>query len=183
MPGGPQQAIFAGGCLWCLEPVFDGVAGIKSTQPGYLGGNTPEPTYKQVEAGTSGHYFATRITFDPARISYRKLLELFWLNIDPFDAEGQFCDRGAPFRTAIFYLNDNQHLLASESRARLSQSRPNEAVATAVLAASEFHEAEDYYQDFYLKHAQRYRFYQGGCDRAPRLQAIDLQPAELADSQ
>jgi peptide-methionine (S)-S-oxide reductase len=164
-------AIFAGGCFWCMEPPFDKTEGVLSTVSGYTGGQEETPTYEEVSAGGTGHYEAVKIEYDPAKVSYEKLLDVFWPNIDPFDASGQFCDKGQQYRAAIFYATEGEKSLAEESKKRIEQ-KLGKTIATEVLPASAFYPAEDYHQDYYVKNPIRYRLYRYGCGRDARLKAV-----------
>ena len=165
------QAIFAGGCFWCMEPPYDKLEGVVATTSGYTGGHLKDPSYEDVTAGDTGHYEAVRVTYDPDQTSYQRLLEVFWRNIDPFDAGGQFCDRGSSYRSAIFYGNEKQKALARESLERM-QARFDKPVVTPVLPAETFWPAEDYHQDYYEKNPVRYKFYRYTCGRDARLEEI-----------
>ena len=166
-------ATFAGGCFWCMEPPFDKLAGVTETTSGYTGGTVPNATYRQVTAGGTGHYEAVRIRFDPAQVTYEKLLEVFWRNVDPTDGGGQFCDRGESYRTAIFAHDAEQRALAEASKARLVESnRLGAPIITPILDAAPFWDAEDYHQDYYVKNPIRYRFYRNGCGRDARLRQL-----------
>jgi peptide-methionine (S)-S-oxide reductase len=165
------QAIFAGGCFWCMEPPYDKLEGVVATTSGYTGGHLKDPSYEEVTAGDSGHYEAVRVTYDPDRVSYQRLLEVFWRNIDPFDAGGQFCDRGSSYRSAIFYGNERQEALASKSLNRV-QARFDKPVVTPVVPAETFWPAEDYHQNYYEKNPVRYKFYRYTCGRDARLEEI-----------
>jgi peptide-methionine (S)-S-oxide reductase len=162
-------AIFAGGCFWCMEPPFDKREGVISTTSGYTGGHVPNPDYKQVSAGGTGHTEALQVVYDPARVSYSSLLEVFWRNIDPLDAGGQFCDRGSQYRSAVFYRDAEQRRLAEQSKQELQHvevfSKTGKPIATEIVAASEFYPAEEYHQDYYTKNPLRYKFYRHGCGR------------------
>lgn len=172
-PAGQAAAIFAGGCFWCLEPPFDKMDGILSTTSGYTGGRTERPTYEEVGQGGSGHYEAVRIVFDPAKVSYARLLEVFWRNIDPEDAAGQFCDQGESYRSAVFVLDAGQRAAAEASKAALDAAkRLRRPVVTPILEAAPFWPAEDYHQDYYLKNPIRYRFYRSRCGRDDRLKEV-----------
>jgi peptide-methionine (S)-S-oxide reductase len=167
------SAIFAGGCFWCMEPPFDKLEGVVSTTAGYTGGRVPAPTYAQVTAGGTGHFEAIRVVYDPKRIDYGALLNVFWRNVDPLDAGGQFCDRGDQYRSAIFFETDAQKRLAERSKAELEN--PNgfgRAIATPILPASSFYEAEDYHQDYYQKNPLRYNYYRFNCGRDRRLDKL-----------
>ena len=168
--GQVSEAIFAGGCFWCLEPPFDKTPGVVATSSGYTGGSLANPTYDHVSGGRTGHFEALKVTYDPARITYSELLEVFWRNIDPLDAGGQFCDRGTQYRAAIFYINDEQRQLAESSRRAIEQSaRFRGRIVTPIVAAAPFYQAEDYHQNYYRKNPIRYRLYSWNCGRARRL--------------
>jgi len=163
-----ELAIFAGGCFWCMEPPFEKQPGVLSVTSGYTGGQKLNPTYHEVSAGGTGHTEAIEIVFDPAQISYPQLLEILWMNIDPTDGNGQFVDRGNQYRSAIFYLNEEQRLLAEASKQALEKSgRFDKPIVTEIVAASTFYPAEDYHQDYYKKNPLRYKFYRynSGRDR------------------
>ena len=165
-----QKAIFAGGCFWCMEPPFDALDGVISTTSGYIGGTVAEPTYKQVSSGTTGHTEALQIVFDPSKITYEELLATFWLNIDPVDSGGQFCDRGSQYRSEVFYTSNEQRELAEKSKQQLDASDALPApVQTAVTASSQFYPAEDYHQNYYQNNPKRYKFYSWNCGRKQRL--------------
>ena len=167
------MATFAGGCFWCMEGPFDALAGVISTTSGYAGGTTANPTYEQVSSGTTGHAESVQVVYDPARVSYEKLLEVYWHNIDPTVADQQFCDHGTQYRTAIFYHNDQQKQAATAALAALEKSKPfKEAIKTQIVAASAFYPAEEYHQDYYLKNPVRYKFYRYNCGRDQRLQEL-----------
>jgi len=166
-------ATFAGGCFWCMEPPFDKLAGVISTTSGYTGGHTPSPSYEQVSAGQTGHAEAVRIVYDPNKIDYMTLLDVFWHNVDPVDSGGQFCDRGDQYRSAIFYESDEQRQIAERSKDDLAQSgRLNAAIATEIAPASTFYPAEGYHQDYYQKNSLRYHFYRYNCGRDKRLDTV-----------
>jgi len=165
------KATFAGGCFWCMEPPYDELEGVISTISGYTGGTKKNPTYEEVSAGTTGHAEAVQITYDPKKISYEKLLEVFWRNIDPLTANAQFCDSGSQYRSAIFYHDEAQKSLAEASKKSL-QARFKQPIVTEIVRASEFYPAEDYHQDYYKKNPVRYKFYRYGCGRDRRLQQI-----------
>jgi peptide-methionine (S)-S-oxide reductase len=171
-------AIFAGGCFWCMEPPFDKLDGVLSTTSGYIGGTKADPTYEQVTAGRTGHYEAVQIEYDPARIGYDKLLEVFWRNIDPVDPTGQFCDKGPQYRSAIFALDEEQRKLAEASKTALDKSgKLPSRVVTEILPAAKFYAAEDYHQDYYRKNPGRYTFYRWNCGRDGRLQQLWGKPS------
>jgi methionine-S-sulfoxide reductase len=166
-------ATFAGGCFWCMEPPYDAIDGVASTISGFMGGRTPNPTYQQVTAGGTGHIEVVHVTYDPQKVSYEKLLEVFWRNIDPYDGGGQFCDRGESYTTAIFTHTAEQKRLAEASKAALAATGPlKQPIATVVRDAGPFTPAEDYHQDYYIKNPLRYKFYRYNCGRDQRLQEI-----------
>jgi peptide-methionine (S)-S-oxide reductase len=168
-----EKATFAGGCFWCMEPPFDAVPGVISTTSGYIGGRTVNPTYEQVSSGTTGHTEAVQVVYDPARVSYEKLLEVFWVNIDPTVRDRQFCDAGPQYRTGIFVHTDAQRKAAEASRAAVERTKPFKApVVTPIEMAGTFYAAEDYHQDYYLKNPVRYKFYRNGCGRDARLREL-----------
>ncbi len=164
-------AIFAGGCFWCMEPPYDELAGVVATTSGYTGGQKLNPTYREVSAGDTGHFEAVQIAYDPTKVSYEKLLEVFWRNVDPLDGGGQFCDRGDSYKTAIFYRNEEQKRLAERSKAEIEQ-RLGRKVATEILPAATFYAAEDYHQDYYKKNPLRYKYYRYSCGRDQRLEKL-----------
>jgi len=166
-----ETAIFAGGCFWCMQPVFENVPGILSSTAGYTGGHVENPTYEKVSHGNTGHYESVEIAFDPSIISYEEILKLFWKNIDPVDAGGQFCDRGDSYRSAIFYANESQKDLAEQSKVDL-EKKLKTPVATSIIPASKFYPAEDYHQDFHSKNPIRYKFYRASCGRDRRLKEV-----------
>jgi peptide-methionine (S)-S-oxide reductase len=177
----PARAVatFAGGCFWCMEPPYDKLAGVISTTSGYMGGKTKNPTYEQVVSGTTGHAEVVQVEYDPAKVSYASLLEVFWRNIDPTQRDGQFCDHGTQYRTAIFYHDEEQRKLALASKAQLEKTKPFKgAIVTEIVAAPEFYRAEEYHQDFYKKNPGRYKFYRAGCGRDARLQALWGKPGD-----
>jgi len=177
---GEAEAIFAGGCFWCMEGPFDKTAGVISTTSGYTGGHLENPTYKQVSAGTSGHTEAMRVVYDPKQVSYQQLLEVFWVNVDATDGDGQFCDRGNQYRPEIFYIDDEQKRVAEASLAKLQGDKPfKESIAVNLTAATTFYPAEHYHQDYYQKNPLRYRYYRYACGRDARLEELwgDRAPA------
>lgn len=172
-PAGAATATFAGGCFWCMEAPFDVLPGVISTTAGYTGGSKKNPTYQEVSGGRTGHAEAVQVVYDPKKISYQKLLEVFWHNIDPTVKDQQFCDVGSQYRTGIFYHDDAQKQAAEASRAALQKSRPFKGeIVTEITAAAEFTPAEDYHQDFYMKNPTRYKFYRAGCGRDARLKEL-----------
>ena len=167
------RAIFAGGCFWCLEKPFDDLDGVLATTSGYSGGQIPQPTYEQVSSGGTGHIEVVAVDYDPSKITYEELLEVFWTNIDPYDARGQFCDKGSQYTSAIFVLDDAQKRAAESSKATLlSRGRLREPIATRIVPAAPFWEAEDYHQDYYRKNPIRYSYYRRRCGRDQRLAEI-----------
>jgi peptide-methionine (S)-S-oxide reductase len=170
---GEQVAIFAGGCFWCVEADFDKVTGVLSTTSGYIGGRTANPTYPQVSSGGTGHTEAVKIVYDPAMVSYEKLLYVFWRNVDPLTREGQFCDYGTQYRTGIFYVNDVQKAAAEASKAALEKSgRFKRPIVTEITAAGPFYAAEAYHQNYYKENPVRYNLYRFNCGRDARLDEL-----------
>ncbi len=166
-PENLATAIFAGGCFWCMEPPYDNLPGIVSTTVGYTGGHVDNPTYEEVSTGKTGHAEAIKIVFDSTKTSYRDLLQVFWRNIDPTNPFGQFADRGSQYRTAIFYLNEQQKQEAIRSKKELEESgKFDQPIVTEIVPASEFYEAEEYHQEFYKKNPLRYFNYKVGSGRA-----------------
>jgi len=166
-------AIFAGGCFWCMETAFEGVEGVSSVISGYTGGHTVNPTYEEVNTHTTGHVEAVKVTYDPAKISYDQLLDIFWHNVDPTDGGGQFCDRGNTYVSEIFTLNDTQKTLAEASKARAkSWLKMDKPIVTTIRDAAPFYDAEDYHQDYYKKNPEHYRSYRLGCGRDARLKEL-----------
>jgi peptide-methionine (S)-S-oxide reductase len=165
------KATFAGGCFWCMEPPFDALDGVVSTTSGYTGGHTANPTYEQVSAGKTGHAEAVEIAYDPRKVTYARLLEVFWRNIDPLTANAQFCDAGNQYRSAIFVHDAAQRRLAEASKDAVAQ-RLQKPIVTEIMAASQFWPAEEYHQDYYKKNPIRYKFYRTSCGRDRRLEAI-----------
>jgi peptide-methionine (S)-S-oxide reductase len=172
-PAGTAKATFAGGCFWCMEPPFDKLDGVISTTSGYTGGQKLNPTYEEVSAGRTGHTEAVQIVYDPKKISYEKLLEVFWHNTDPTVKDAQFCDHGNQYRTGIFVHDEQQKQAAENSKAALDKSKPfKAALVTEITAATQFYAAEDYHQDYYMKNPIRYKFYRNGCGRDARLKEL-----------
>jgi len=171
----PGQAVatFAGGCFWCMEPPFDELPGVISTTAGYTGGQTKNPTYEQVSAGITGHAESVEVLFDPAKITYARLLEVFWKNIDPLTANRQFCDSGTQYRSGIYYHSEEQKRLAEASKKALEDSgRFKQPIVTEIVAATPFYRAEEYHQDYYRKNPIRFKYYKYGCGRAKRLEEL-----------
>jgi peptide-methionine (S)-S-oxide reductase len=170
---GTAKATFAGGCFWCMEPPYDKLPGVLSTTSGYMGGKKRSPTYEEVSTGATGHTEVVQVVYDPAQVSYEKLLEVFWRNIDPTVRDQQFCDVGSQYRTAVFYHDEEQKRRAEASKAALEKSKPFKApIVTPVQAAGEFWPAEDYHQDYYKKNPVRYKYYRTGCGRDERLKQL-----------
>ncbi|MRR34741.1 peptide-methionine (S)-S-oxide reductase [bacterium] len=168
-----EIATFAGGCFWCMEPPFDKLKGVVSTTSGYSGGRTRNPSYEEVSAGGTGHAEAVRVVYDPAKVSYSRLLEVFWHNIDPTVKDRQFCDTGTQYRSAIFYHDENQRKLALESRRKLEKTKPfRQPIVTEISAAAEFYPAEEYHQDYYRKNPFHYKYYRYSCGRDKRLSEL-----------
>ncbi len=172
-PAATAKAVFAGGCFWCVESDFDKVPGVLSTTSGYTGGTTANPTYEQVSAKRTGHAEVVEIVFDPARVSYEKLVEHFWRTIDPTTKDRQFCDVGSPYRSAIFAQDDAQLKIANASRQALEKSKPfKEPIVTEVLIGGPFYPAEAYHQDYYQKNPVRYKYYRTSCGRDARVKQL-----------
>ena len=168
-----EKATFAGGCFWCMEEALDKVDGVVSTTSGYTGGMRKNPTYEDVSAGETGHAESVEVLFDPAKVSYAMLLQVFWHNIDPTTPDRQFCDYGLQYRSAIFYHDETQKRLAEESKKALVKSKRFQGlIVTEIVPASEFYPAEEYHQNFYEKNPIRYRLYKFNCGRAQRLEQL-----------
>jgi peptide-methionine (S)-S-oxide reductase len=166
-------ATFAGGCFWCMEPPYDKVQGVISTTSGYMGGIKANPTYEEVSTGRTGHAEVVQVVYDPSKVSYAQLLQIFWRNIDPLTPNAQFCDHGPQYRSAIFFHDAEQQRLAEESKRQLEASgRFKAAIVTELVAAGTFYPAEDYHQDYYQKNPVRYRYYRFGCGRDARLKQL-----------
>ncbi|MCP9455266.1 MAG: peptide-methionine (S)-S-oxide reductase MsrA [Nitrospira sp.] len=169
----PMKAYFAGGCFWCMEEVFEAVEGVLSVVSGYMGGTVANPTYAQVSSGKTGHAESVEVTYDPAKVSYQTLLDVFWHNVDPLTPNGQFCDHGTQYRSAIFFGTDEERRLAEESKTALERSkRFNQPIVTQIVKASTFYPAEEEHQDYYKKNPIRYKYYKLGCGRAQRLETL-----------
>jgi peptide-methionine (S)-S-oxide reductase len=164
-------ATFAGGCFWCMQGPYDGTPGVVSTEVGYTGGRTKSPTYEEVSSGATGHAEAIRVVYDPSKVTYEALLQVFWHNIDPVAVDRQFCDGGTQYRSAIFFHDADQKRLAEASRKALEPRFPA-GIATQVVPAGDFTPAEEYHQSYYRKNPVRYGFYRSGCGRDRRLQEI-----------
>lgn len=168
-----EVAIFAGGCFWCVESDFDSVPGVLETVSGYTGSAFKNPTYRTVSAGGTGHLEAVKITFDPAKVSYKRLLHIFWRSVDPTDAGGQFCDRGESYKTAIYATTKKQLKIAKASKAELMKSKTFSApLVTPIHSASTFYPAEGYHQNYYKKNPVRYKFYRYSCGRDGRVERL-----------
>jgi methionine-S-sulfoxide reductase len=166
-------AIFAGGCFWCVEEVFEKVPGVITAVSGFVGGKVANPSYEQVMQKNTGHAEAVQVTYDPGKVTYQQLVDWFWRNIDPLDAAGQFCDKGNPYRSGIFYRDEAQKKIAESSKQALQASgRFKQSIVTEITAAGPFYLAEDYHQDYYKKNANRYQFYKHGCGRVQRLEQV-----------
>jgi len=168
-----SRAIFAGGCFWCMEAPFEKLDGVSEVISGYTGGSKLDPTYQEVSAGGTGHTEAVEVLYDPQLVSYEKLLEVFWRQIDPTDADGQFVDRGNQYRSGIFYLDAEQKQLAEKSKQQLEKTgRFNKPIVTEITAAGEFYPAEEYHQDYHSKNPIRYWYYRGGSGRDDYLDKV-----------
>lgn len=167
-----ETATFAGGCFWCLEKPFDQIEGVEKTTVGYTGGDEKNPTYEQVSSGTTGHAEAIEILFDPKKVSYGELLDVFWKNIDPAAKDRQFCDVGRQYRSAIFFHNEEQKKLAESSKKAILDQKIVPEVYTEIVAAKTFYPAEEYHQEYYEKNPLRYKFYRYNCGRDKRLREV-----------
>lgn len=168
-----QKASFAGGCFWCLEPAFAATKRIESVMVGFTGGTISNPSSEQVYAGGTGHYEALQVIFDPAKISYQELVDIFWRQIDPTDPGGQFADRGDSYKTAIFYYSEEQREIAEKSKEKLAKSNIYPGpIVTEILPAKEFYPAEDYHQQYYQKEPQHYQYYKYGSGRQSYLEKM-----------
>jgi peptide-methionine (S)-S-oxide reductase len=173
VPPGHKVATFAGGCFWCMEPPFDKLPGVAATISGYTGGAKVNPTYNEVSSGTTGHAEAVQVVYDPKKVTYEQLLEVFWHNVDPTVKDRQFCDGGSQYRTGIFYHDDEQRKAAEASKAALEKSKPfPQPLVTQIQMAGAFYPAEDYHQDYYKKNPVRYQIYRNGCGRDARLKDL-----------
>lgn len=166
-----ETATFAGGCFWCMQPIFDQISGVEKTAVGYTGGTEQDPSYEEVSSGDTGHYEAIKIWYDPNEVSYLELLDKYWKNIDPTDPNGQFSDRGSQYRTAIFYQNQRQKQLAKESKQKLNRSdKYDDEIVTEISPAKEFYEAEEYHQKYYKKQTGQYKKYKKASGREQYIQ-------------
>ena len=167
------KAYFAGGCFWCMEEVFENIEGVLSVTSGYMGGTVARPSYEEVSAGRTGHAESVEVVYDPAKVSYQKLLDAFWLNVDPITPNAQFCDHGSQYRSAIFFQTDEEKRMSETSKRAIEQSsRFKDQIVTQIVMASQFYPAEEYHQDFYKKNPIRYKFYKYNCGRAQRLETL-----------
>ena len=172
-PAQRATAVFAGGCFWCEETAFEGLPGVFSVVSGYTGGQKKNPTYEEVSSGSTGHAESVEVTYDPSKITYEKLLEVFWHNVDPTQANGQFCDHGTQYRSAIFYHDEEQKRVAEASKEALAKSgRFNKPIVTQIAQASAFWPAEDYHQHYYKTNPVKYKFYRYNCGRDQRLEQL-----------
>ena len=171
----PKTAVatFAAGCFWCVEEVFDKVAGVTSTTSGYMGGKKQKPTYEEVSAGGTGHTEVVQVVYEPSKVSYEKLLEAFWRNVDPTVKDRQFCDVGSQYRAEIFVHSDEQRKAAETSKAAVEKSKPfKDPIVTPITTAAEFWPAEQYHQDYHQRNPVRYKYYKTGCGREARLKQL-----------
>lgn len=169
--GKENKAVFAGGCFWCMEPEFSNIKGVSKVTSGYTGGNKVNPTYQDVVSGTTGHVEAIEVIFDPEKITFSQLLEIFWFNVDPLDPDGQFCDKGEQYRAGIFYYSLEQKEQAEQSLADVVK-KLRQPVASFIREGSVFYPAEEYHQEYYIKNKLRYKMYREGCGRNARLKKI-----------
>jgi peptide-methionine (S)-S-oxide reductase len=167
-----ETAIFAGGCFWCVQHDFDQVSGVISTTAGYTGGDKVDPTYQEVSAGGTGHLEAVQVVFDPEKVTYNQLLDLYWHHIDPTRDDGQFCDQGRQYRPVIFYTTENQQKEAEASKAELINANKIKPILVEILPAKTFYPAEEYHQEYYKKNPRRYKFYRSNCGRDKRLKTL-----------
>lgn len=171
--GNLEKATFAGGCFWCMEHPFDQLPGVVSVTSGYTGGYKKNPTYEEVSTGRTGHAESVQVIYDPSKVTYEKLLDVFWHNIDPTVMNRQFCDSGNQYRSAIFYHNEEQHRLALQSKEQLEKNKPFEGpIVTQIVKATVFYPAEEYHQHYYKKNPIRYKFYSTACGRHRRLKEL-----------
>jgi peptide-methionine (S)-S-oxide reductase len=172
-PPGLALATFAGGCFWCMEPPYDKLDGVVSTTSGYMGGRKRNPSYEEVSSGSTGHTEVVQVAYDPTKVSYETLLEVFWVNVDPTVKDRQFCDHGTQYRTSIFVHTPEQRKAAEASKANIERTKPfSDPIVTPIESAGEFWPAEEYHQDFYLKNPARYSYYRTGCGRDARLKQL-----------
>jgi peptide-methionine (S)-S-oxide reductase len=172
-PAPSAQATFAAGCFWCAEAAFEGKPGVLSVVSGFSGGTEKDPTYEKVSSGKTGYAESVNVTYDPTKTTYQALLDIFWHNVDPTQKNGQFCDHGKQYRSAIFYRGDNQRVLAEKSKKQLAASgRFKSPIVTEIVAFTGFYPAEEYHQDYYKKNPEHYHAYRTGCGRDKRLKEI-----------
>ena len=172
-PPGKALATFAGGCFWCMEAPYDKLDGVISTTSGYMGGTKKNPTYGEVSSGSTGHTEVVQVVYDPAKVSYERLLDVYWHNVDPTVTDRQFCDVGSQYRMAIFVHTEDQRKAAEKSKDEVAKTKPfKEPIVTPVVAAGDFWPAEDYHQDYYIKNPVRYTYYRTGCGRDARLKSL-----------
>ncbi|TKS63392.1 MAG: peptide-methionine (S)-S-oxide reductase [Nitrospira sp.] len=173
----PGKAYFAGGCFWCMEEAFEKLEGVLSVTSGYMGGTVANPSYEAVSAGRTGHAESVEVVYDPAKVSYQKLLDAFWHNVDPITPNAQFCDHGSQYRSAVFFQTDEEKRAADTSKQSIEQSsRFKEPIVTQIVPAAQFYPAEEYHQDFYKKNPLRYKLYKYNCGRARRLEELWEKP-------
>lgn len=169
-PSSTKTAVFAGGCFWCIESDFEKLEGVISAESGYTGGDASTADYKTVSYTETGHYEAVEVSYDPQKVSYSELVEYFWRHIDPTDPDGQFCDKGSSYKSAIFYGNEEEQKIVEASLKTLNETKPfDDDIVTAIAAAKPFYQAETYHQDYYKKNPIRYRVYRTGCGRDRRI--------------
>ncbi len=169
----PGKAYFAGGCFWCMEEAFEKLEGVLSVTSGYMGGTVANPSYEAVSAGRTGHAESVEVVYDPAKVSYQKLLDAFWHNVDPITPNAQFCDHGSQYRSAVFFQTDEEKRAADTSQQSIEQSsRFTEPIVTQIVPAAQFYPAEEYHQDFYKKNPLRYKLYKYNCGRVSRLEEL-----------
>ena len=167
------KAYFAGGCFWCMEEAFEKVEGVVTVVSGYMGGTVANPSYEEVSAGRTGHAESVEVIYDSTKVTYQKLLDAFWHNVDPLTPNAQFCDHGTQYRSAIFYSSEEEKRQAEESKAAIEQAKKFPApIVTQLVPAATFYPAEDYHQDYYKKNPLRYKYYKYGCGRANRLETL-----------
>ena len=167
------KAYFAGGCFWCMEEAFEKVEGVVTVVSGYMGGTVANPSYEEVSAGRTGHAESVEVIYDSTKVTYQKLLDAFWHNVDPLTPNAQFCDHGTQYRSAIFYSSEEEKRQAEESKAAIEQAKKFPApIVTQLVPAATFYSAEDYHQDYYKKNPLRYKYYKYGCGRANRLETL-----------
>ncbi len=166
-----STAVFAGGCFWCMEKPFDNMTGVIETTAGFSGGHVPNPSYKAVSNGGTGHIEVIRVRYNPAQVSYAQLLGTYWKNVDPFDSNGQFCDRGETYRPAIFVSNPAERAAAEASKASLARDFGRN-INVEIISSAPFYAAEEYHQDYYKKNPIRYNYYRTSCGRDARLRQV-----------